>query len=466
MKISDTKSGDPALKQSILIANRSTEIQELLAFVLQSNLDVEVQQLSSGFKIINYLSSGRRADLIICDLNMTDGNAVDVYEYLKSHNTTIPLVTISSQSQSQELHKALDASWIYHLKTPFTEKQILNFISAKLNDLKELDLSVSYLPVSLNLLKKVRNISIPLFIKINEHKYVKLTQQSSKFTETTYKKYQQKSLTHLYIESFSAHDFIADYQKKTLSDFAWEEADLNKETELVKLNTELVRDMATQLGWQDDLVELALRNVKRALHVAQSNPDLNLVLNQFHKIEMYGYADHCVLLVLLSTGLAYHMGLGDELTVRKLTFASLFHDMTLSDTLYKNKKRFLQLLARREATPNKDLKEMLSHPTKAAELCRQWDYCPAVVDTIIFQHHEEPDGKGFPMGKNHDEIHPLSCILIICEDFINYFIDHIGNHNFQKYISDNQQKYSLGQFKPVFDSLTKILSQTALQTAS
>ena len=197
------------------------------------------------------------------------------------------------------------------------------------------------------------------------------------------------------------------------------------------------------------------------MQIASENPDLQNVFNQFHKIERYGYADHCTLQFIISSKLAFELNIADEATLRKLTFASLFHDMALTDYLYEHEAKYLKIIMQNEPNPPKDVKDMISHPTRGAELCRKWDFCPAVVDTIIFQHHERPDGNGFPMGKRAHELHPLSCLSILSEDFVLYFMRYFGEPDIGKFIATRKGLYSDGYFKICFDALIKALAPAA-----
>jgi response regulator RpfG family c-di-GMP phosphodiesterase len=454
------------VKQRVLIVDDSDEIRELLAFILESNMDVEVSQENSGQKAITHLRNDKNFQLILTDLNMPNGSGIDLFNFLKHEQMTIPLVFITSDNL--DFHPGLKgAGEIGQVPKPFTDDQLLNKI-------KELILPAplgaepipvtQYIPVRLNLLSRVHDIRTPLYVKINDHKYVRVTHEQFNFDDETFKKYEGKHVTHLYIERLQIQDFISEYKKKALSDLAWEEAGQKADTAHIKLNTELLRELANQLGWSEEIIDLAQSHAQKALVVAASNPDLHHVLQQFHRIEHYGYADHCTLLLLVSSGLAFKMGIADELTLRRLKFASLFHDMSLSHEQYNNKPKLHKAIAKRQAN-TKDIKDVLSHSTRAAELCRNWNFCPAVVDTIIFQHHELADGSGFPMGKKANELHPLSCLFIISEDFVHYFIEYLAKPDIPKFIQTRSVIYHEGEFAKIFQKFAESL-RPSIQTAS
>jgi response regulator RpfG family c-di-GMP phosphodiesterase len=451
------------VKPKILIVDDYDEIRELVAFIIESQMEAQVLQEGSGFAAIEVLKQNIDIQLVISDLNMPNGTGIDILNFLRAQNKQTPMIFMTGEDL--ETNSDLkNQTHIGKIPKPFTDEQILTVLKGLL-PAQEVATEAHYIPVRLELLKKIKAIKTPLFIKINDAKFVRVTQEQINFSKDLAAKYQSKDVTHLYIEFSSAQEFIEEYQKKTISDLAWEEAGDSAGSETVKLNTELLRSLSSQLGWSDELIDLAQSHVQRAMRVAALNPDLNKVFQQFHKIETYGYADHCALLFLVTARISMDLEPSNDGNLKKLTFAALFHDMTLSDEQYEHKTKYLKSIALHEPNQTKELKEVISHPSKAAELCRRWDFCPSIVDTIIFQHHERPDGSGFPMGKKSYELHSLSCLFIVCEDFVSYFIESYGKPDILNFIKTRIPRYNEGDFKIVFDQLVKTIAP-ALQKAS
>ncbi len=451
------------MKPKILIIDDYDEIRELVGFILESQMDVEVLQDSSGFAAIETLRKTPEIQLIISDLHMPNGTGIDVLKFLRTQNlkTPIAFMTGDDLENHAQLRNQINVGKI---PKPFTDEQIIEVVKNLLKTSEQLP-GQHYIPVRLQLLQEIKAIKTPLFVKINENKFVRVTHDEIYFSQDLGLKYQSKDVSHLYIEAADAQNFIHEYQKKTLSEMAWQEAGDSGGTETVKLNTELLRSLSSQLGWSEDLIDLAQAHVQRAMKLAAMNPDLHKVFQQLHKIETYVYADHCTLVFLVAAKVSLELYPTIDGNLKKLTFAALFHDMALSDEQYEHKARYLKQIAQHDPNPSKEVKDVISHPSRAAELCRRWDFCPSIVDTIIFQHHEKPDGSGFPMGKRSYELHPLSCLFIVCEDFVTYFIEAYGSPDILMFIKTRKLRYTDGEFKLAFDQLVKVLAP-ALQKAS
>jgi response regulator RpfG family c-di-GMP phosphodiesterase len=52
-----------------------------------------------------------------------------------------------------------------------------------------------------------------------------------------------------------------------------------------------------------------------------------------------------------------------------------------------------------------------------------WPACPSEAVEIIRQHHEKPDGTGFPAGLKHSEIDELAACFIVSEEIVLSYLE-------------------------------------------
>lgn len=86
--------------------------------------------------------------------------------------------------------------------------------------------------------------------------------------------------------------------------------------------------------------------------------------------------------------------------------------------------------------------EFQNHSIKASELASLLTLFPE-VDFIVQQHHERPDGKGFPHGINYQTITLISAVFILSNTLATYIIT--------KGKSKSVISSSLGHMKPIYD---------------
>ncbi len=120
-------------------------------------------------------------------------------------------------------------------------------------------------------------------------------------------------------------------------------------------------------------------------------------------------AQHCINTAVIAIGLAH--GLDWERTDVELAgLAGLLHDLgkTLVDTEILNKPGRL--------TPE-EFEQVKAHTVLGFELIREDDNVPLAVADAVLNHHERPDGRGYPGGKVGEEIKPLARLVAVVDAY-------------------------------------------------
>jgi hypothetical protein len=80
---------------------------------------------------------------------------------------------------------------------------------------------------------------------------------------------------------------------------------------------------------------------------------------------------------------------------------------------------------------------------------------PGEVDIIVAQHHERPDGTGFPRGIKAAQIAPLASVLIIAHDILNDMLLEGDQFDLGKFLKKTEMDYQNGFFKKVWKAVTE-----------
>ena len=94
----------------------------------------------------------------------------------------------------------------------------------------------------------------------------------------------------------------------------------------------------------------------------------------------------------------------------------------------------------------------------AEKLRSKRNLIPPEIITIIEQHHELPDGKGFPLGITGGRFNSLSCIFIVSQQFVERL--HAANFDFDqrlRIITEIQRKYESKNFDKALEGLVKVV---------
>lgn len=284
-------------------------------------------------------------------------------------------------------------------------------------------------------------------------KYVKLNYSTDHFVDIL-RKLQQKEVTEVYIKeadckqvldqvarSMSAQSF---YDPKTVQE---------KKVEAVNAAMETVKTVINQLGVEPETVKLLKTINTRAMTLLSESPSIFSFIKEFKK--------NCSEEFLLSILTNYIMSLmidkfpwKSEQVKEKGALASMMCDMTLS-------KLDFQILREWQRNGG-DLPEKLRrHPADIAETLKKNKLLvPIETITIIEQHHELPDGTGFPHGITSNRFNQLSAIFIVAQQFTELL--HESHYNYEvrgEIIGKIKTKYgSYKMFDKAIDSLIGVVN--------
>jgi HD-GYP domain-containing protein (c-di-GMP phosphodiesterase class II) len=138
-------------------------------------------------------------------------------------------------------------------------------------------------------------------------------------------------------------------------------------------------------------------------------PELLEVLTIF-KIEAQEYYEQS----LLSAYLSYIIGLIAKYPQEKIEaafFAGLFHDIGLL-FIPRN------CLDKTKRLTAKEWHDMQLHPIVAFKLLKDIEAFPNNARKAVLEHHERPDGSGYPIGKEEDDITELGSLISLLDDVI------------------------------------------------
>ena len=105
--------------------------------------------------------------------------------------------------------------------------------------------------------------------------------------------------------------------------------------------------------------------------------------------------------------------------------AALLHDIGMQkiskDIIYKV-----------EALTDSEKKIMQRHPKYSFDILQQTDGISLEVASIVLQHHERYDGKGYPLGLKNEKIHQMAKIVSLCDMFDALTNDRPYRQKFEK----------------------------------
>ncbi|MBI2522421.1 MAG: HD domain-containing protein [Bdellovibrio sp.] len=302
---------------------------------------------------------------------------------------------------------------------------------------------------------KFNSLPCDVFIRLNDMKFVKLLNANDMYTTEVIQKYIDKDVRELYVHQ-EDYPVLANTGLQNLISLYDRKSEFQSIQELNLESLENIHRAIQEIGLSTEAVTLTTKTIISSVRLAKGVRSIADLLNKMKSSGNYIY-DHSMKMSYICTAIAKHTEWGSDSTVFKLSLACTMHDMTLNnDDLAR-----IELLTdpRLKIFTSDEIEAFKNHPQDAAKLIKDSKAFPSDVDFIVAQHHERPDGSGFPHGLLKLRIAPLSCVFILAHEFVNR-IEELGNvYNLENrdrvYQALSQEMYTRGNFKKPFEGLRR-----------
>jgi len=444
-----------SVREKVLIVDDMDDILDILRFYMEAMIPQEDILLAKNAQEAIDLFYQNRYDirLIVCDYNMPDRNGDVVYSEIRKISR-VPFILHTSEVVDNK-DAFVDNINFTHVPKPAIMAEFQELANLYLGKARVMARTLeSYVAVNVVLLEKMKLIPVPLYVKIHDENFVRICHGNQEFSDIEAQKYINHKVTQLYIERKDIQDFIGDYQRRV-----FESVEGMRGTDcafaLTSASLDFIKQAQERLGFTREVQEMTTKNINMVLSLLGEHDNFKQILGKWQTSNNSYYAECASLVALISTSVAKKLNWVSDLTAQKLAFAAVLHDMTLSSSDVANMDLLREALspAWKKKKPPAHIEEYRNHPAKASELVKNWQHCPPDVDTIILQHHELPDGSGFPSHLGHQRIAPLAALFIVAEDLARYILAATPQKNFDTWLFERRDYFSRSEFKKVVEVL-------------
>lgn len=288
-----------------------------------------------------------------------------------------------------------------------------------------------------------------LYIKLGKEQFVKIIHRDEIFSREILSKYKNKSIEHLYINNADLETYLKDYYLLLKHMIHSKSGASNSEIKIASLM--FINENLNTIEIEKEILELAQEATNSIIQELSGTRDVQSKIQEFFKSGNH-LAEHSIGAAILSHSIAQKMNLNNTFTIKKLIVAALFHDIGLKDHNLssidvKKDKSYNDL--------NQDKrKEIDDHILISLGFLERLKDIPSNTGNIIWEHHERPDGSGFPRGLDAHSISPLSCIFIIAEHFYQMLcIKGFSTDSRNKILQEMSIDFSKGNFKGPMNAL-------------
>lgn len=404
------------MKHKILVVEDDQYFREALCDGLKKHYDV--LQAPNG-KSAKEILSFQTVHLVLSDIQMPGFTGLELLEWSKE-NKPVPFILMTGFSMVLETQNAFSLGAKGFIAKPFKNIDLLSTIKEVLGIKDEanekkfpvVDINNTYCRVSINEFVAKPKIDFDVYIKLSETKIVKIAHKGEEIPKNKVEHYKEKGVKYLHIlkEDFNKLvEFNINVAKiiKNRTDVS-----SMKKANFMKYTGEILLEQVFIQGLNKESFD----DAKSFLDVTMStvvdekeNLDLLSIL-QSHSDHIYA---HSLGVSMYSVMIAKKMDFEGTTALFKLSMAGLFHDIG-------KKEIDREVLEKPRHMVTKDERKLIeSHVVRGQEILQAMPSTPADVIQLVFEHHEDLEGLGYPLGKQKFELHPLSKIIQCANIFID-----------------------------------------------
>lgn len=446
----------------ILVVSSSPYMRGILKLVLETLLRTDVTELENEEKALNFLKNLEGAPaMIVYDYTSNAYLLEDFVGYLKANQKQVRIIILVDEvrEEGKELLRHLDQFKLIDKST------LPNSLVDEAKNLFQSSPFINenpYCRIGIDFLSILDGINKNLFIRIGTDKYIKIFNEDDTTDILDIKKYKSKGISYLYIQRDTAMWVINQIQNQ-ISIFlkannfrfvlrgASDSPEKRFEQKILRIDDEVHVDK--------DFKDTIDQTVEKIRHLVEKETRVENYLKILkEKQDEYAlFTQKMNLTSFIACILAKQLDWISKSTMDKLVYASVLCDITLAVRpqllLISSIQEFEKI---KETLPEEDQKLYLAHPKDAAFLIKKYfQLAPPDTDALAYQHHEAPDGHGFPLHLKAEKISPLSALFIISNDFAYYFLKD-DEPSVADFILKAQSKYDYVNFRKIIKALEKI----------
>ncbi|HEY8278268.1 MAG TPA: HD domain-containing phosphohydrolase [Bdellovibrionota bacterium] len=447
------EAGKQATDARLSLCFGNAEVTSLLTFALDSHFLCQITSHANVGNATAALQKGAPQLLVL------DGSLEGAEGLLEAAKAAKCKVGLYHQKKQAPKTQGVD------LAGPFNEDELLPGLTELLKKMGVAERggphevpAIPFVRVGVPLLLRTSPLVSDIFIRLSELKYVKLFHKAASFTKEDVDKYHDtKKVEFFYVKREEAESTSAKLNDALEDLLKQQKVPPEVSTQVSIATIETVHSLVNQVGFTPEVQRLVKNNVDVVMKELYASPSLGSILKNMQINKDKYIASHSHMLSEVSCALSIAMKWDSDTSFKKLTMASVLHDMSLSNHRLASIKDMKELEKRRsEFTPG-EIEEYKNHTKRAATLVKGMKEVPADVDKIIMQHHEHPMGTGFPDALNNTHIHPLAAIMMVAHDLVDWVIDHpSAQPDINGFLEAYIDKYKVGNFKKILKGLDSL----------
>jgi len=300
----------------------------------------------------------------------------------------------------------------------------------------------------------ISTVPVDVYVRLSENKFILVAKGGSKTQVDRLGTYQNKKVEHLYILKQDFERFTN--QSVTIAGIIVDKQDLSQtaKTRVVSKAVGTVAMELENLNIDREAIAKATEVANTTARLVESTVDLSTLIQglAYHSDALIA---HSVAVSILGAMIARTMGWQKRHTLEKIALGGLLHDIGKKEL-----PKDLLVKARAQMT-FAEIQQYESHPFRGFQILQSLGNLPDDVLSIVYEHHENAIGQGFPRRLRDIRLNPLGKVIAVANSFAGLILTNANNphpRSAQQAIDYIQNVTGQPFHKPTFNALKALVT--------
>jgi len=303
---------------------------------------------------------------------------------------------------------------------------------------------VQYISVDIKKFRSsLKDLPFDVYIKLSENHYSHLFSKTSGLDFRRLEKYISRGVNELFIKK-SDQPNLQKYLENSIHLFSNLE-NLNLEKKVTLLLTKTEQNLAqifSELNLSNETILETEAIIKNYSKISTQNPETLALFLKLISFGDYLYY-HSVCVSVFSILIAKYLKIQPDIREKIIGLGGFFHDIGRSQISQ-------EINFSKDKLDSDQWKKMKDHPKIGLKMLQDASYLPDEVRYIIYQHHERPDGNGYPNRLKNDEIYEYAKLISVCDSFSALLSERPFRTGYSAEAAIALMKSEIGKFDPQY----------------
>lgn len=274
-------------------------------------------------------------------------------------------------------------------------------------------------PIPISELISEGNVPVDLYVRLGEENFFKVAKAGSKTDKERLSTYEDKTLEYLWVRKEEYGALVK--SSLIIAGIVVQQGhfSLQKKTAVLTAAASAVFRQLGNMGLSLETYSQAKEIVDATVTLAENHSDLHDLFDSIQQCSDE-LLRHSIAVSAVSVLIAQAMGWDSRSTIEKLALGGLLHDIGKKalppDLLTKPKVRMT----------HEELQSYETHSYKGMEMLVSLGIVPDDVISIVYEHHENSFGQGYPRKLRNLKIHPLARIVSLANEFVQLTVPSVN----------------------------------------